>query len=33
MPDAADQAFAEFGTMFIILPNPMYGSWTKNPLH
>ncbi len=27
MPDAA---FASFGDAFILLPNPMYGSWEKN---
>ena len=26
-----DAAFAEFGTKFFVLPNPMYGSWEKNP--
>ena len=25
-----DSAFAEFGHRFILLPNPMYGSWEKN---
>jgi predicted secreted acid phosphatase len=24
---AAEAAFAPFGTRFILLPNPMYGSW------
>ena len=28
---AAD-AFAEFGRSWIVLPNPMYGSWERNPL-
>jgi 5'-nucleotidase (lipoprotein e(P4) family) len=26
-----DEAFAEFGTRFFVLPNPMYGSWEGNP--
>jgi 5'-nucleotidase (lipoprotein e(P4) family) len=26
----SDQAFAEFGHRFILIPNPMYGSWEKN---
>jgi 5'-nucleotidase (lipoprotein e(P4) family) len=26
-----DEAYAEFGTRFFLLPNPMYGSWEKNP--
>jgi 5'-nucleotidase (lipoprotein e(P4) family) len=25
--DREDEAFADFGTRFFILPNPMYGSW------
>ena len=25
-----DSAFAEFGDRFIVLPNPMYGSWERN---
>jgi len=29
---ASDSAFAEFGDRFIVLPNPMYGSWERNPL-
>ena len=29
---ASDSAFAEFGDRFIVLPNPMYGSWDRNPL-
>ncbi len=28
---AGEAAFAEFGGRFIILPNPMYGSWERNP--
>jgi 5'-nucleotidase (lipoprotein e(P4) family) len=27
----AEDAYAPFGTRFIALPNPMYGSWEKNP--
>ena len=27
-----DAAFAEFGEGFVVLPNPMYGSWEKNSL-
>ncbi len=26
-----DAAFAAFGSRFIVLPNPMYGSWERNP--
>ena len=29
---AGDSAFAEFGDRFIVLPNPMYGSWERNAL-
>lgn len=29
---ANDSAFAPFGQRFVILPNPMYGSWEKNAL-
>jgi len=25
-----DEAFAEFGARFFVLPNPMYGSWERN---
>lgn len=28
---AGEAAFAEFGERFIIIPNPMYGSWERNP--
>ena len=28
---AGDVAFLEFGGRFIIIPNPMYGSWERNP--
>jgi 5'-nucleotidase (lipoprotein e(P4) family) len=28
---ADDAAFAEFGRRFFVLPNPMYGSWERNP--
>ena len=26
------QAFDAFGRNFVVLPNPMYGSWERNPL-
>jgi 5'-nucleotidase (lipoprotein e(P4) family) len=29
---ASDGAFAAFGDRFIVLPNPMYGSWERNAL-
>jgi predicted secreted acid phosphatase len=29
--DAPDEAYADFGTRFVIIPNPMYGSWVDNP--
>lgn len=29
---AGDGAFADFGETYIVLPNPMYGSWERNPL-
>jgi 5'-nucleotidase (lipoprotein e(P4) family) len=29
--NAPDAAFAPFGRTFIVLPNPMYGSWEHNP--
>ena len=29
---ASDSAFAEFGDRYIVLPNPMYGSWERNAL-
>ena len=32
MRSASDSAFAEFGDRFIVLPNPMYGSWERNAL-
>ena len=28
---APDAAFGEFGGRFVLLPNPMYGSWESNP--
>jgi len=31
MRKAGEPAFAEFGGRFVIIPNPMYGSWEKNP--
>jgi 5'-nucleotidase (lipoprotein e(P4) family) len=30
--DAAASALADFGTRFIVLPNPMYGSWERTPI-
>ncbi len=27
----SDAAFADFGTRFIVFPNPTYGSWQDNP--
>jgi 5'-nucleotidase (lipoprotein e(P4) family) len=27
-----DAAFADFGDQFVMLPNPMYGSWERNPV-
>lgn len=30
--DAADTTFNEFGHSWWILPNPIYGSWQRNPL-
>lgn len=29
---APDRAFDDFGRRFVVLPNPMYGSWERNPL-
>ena len=29
---APDSALAGFGEQFIVLPNPMYGSWERNPV-
>jgi 5'-nucleotidase (lipoprotein e(P4) family) len=29
---AGDDAFKEFGRKYFVLPNPVYGSWMKNPL-
>lgn len=26
-----DDAFADFGVRYFVIPNPMYGSWEKNP--
>jgi predicted secreted acid phosphatase len=26
-----DEAFADFGVLYFVIPNPMYGSWEKNP--
>jgi 5'-nucleotidase (lipoprotein e(P4) family) len=32
MRAAQQSAYAEFGRRFVLLPNPMYGSWERNPL-
>jgi 5'-nucleotidase (lipoprotein e(P4) family) len=29
---AGDSAFSEFGRSYFLLPNPMYGSWERNPI-
>lgn len=29
--DKGAEAFKEFGTRFFLVPNPMYGSWQRNP--
>jgi 5'-nucleotidase (lipoprotein e(P4) family) len=29
---ADDSAFTEFGRRYFLLPNPMYGSWERNPI-
>jgi 5'-nucleotidase (lipoprotein e(P4) family) len=29
--DSPDGAFAAFGRRYIVMPNPMYGSWERNP--
>jgi 5'-nucleotidase (lipoprotein e(P4) family) len=26
-----DEAFADFGVRYFVIPNPMYGSWERNP--
>ncbi|HEX9732825.1 MAG TPA: hypothetical protein VGG06_12665 [Thermoanaerobaculia bacterium] len=26
-----DAAFADFGRKYVVIPNPMYGSWMGNP--
>ena len=31
IPTADPAAFAQFGQRYFILPNPMYGSWERNP--
>ena len=28
---AEEGEFKDFGDIFIVLPNPMYGSWERNP--
>jgi 5'-nucleotidase (lipoprotein e(P4) family) len=30
--DAPEEALARFGVSWIMLPNPMYGSWERNPV-
>ena len=32
MRRATEGSFAQFGHAFIIVPNPMYGSWERNPV-
>ena len=32
MRAAGEMVFAQFGHSFVIIPNPMYGSWEKNPV-
>lgn len=32
MRTAPDSAYTDFGRRFVLLPNPMYGSWERNPL-
>ena len=31
-PPRSVEAFADFGDQFVMLPNPMYGSWERNPV-
>jgi hypothetical protein len=31
LQNAAETELRDFGTRFIIFPNPVYGSWVKNP--
>jgi 5'-nucleotidase (lipoprotein e(P4) family) len=31
--DEPDSAFDDFGTRFVVLPNPVYGSWMNSALH
>jgi predicted secreted acid phosphatase len=28
--NGGDDAFADFGSRFVVIANPMYGSWQKN---
>jgi 5'-nucleotidase (lipoprotein e(P4) family) len=32
MLTGADEAYSKFGSEYLILPNPMYGSWERNPV-
>ena len=32
MRKAVEGSFAQFGHAFIVIPNPMYGSWERNPV-
>ena len=32
MRKGVEGTFGQFGNMFIIIPNPMYGSWERNPV-
>ena len=32
MRKGVEGTFAQFGNLFVIIPNPMYGSWEKNPV-
>lgn len=32
MRKATEGSFAQFGHAFIVIPNPMYGSWERNPV-
>jgi len=31
LAQAPDSSFARFGGRYVVLPNPMYGSWERNP--
>lgn len=30
--DAPEEALTDYGARYFVLPNPMYGSWTSNPM-